>query len=109
MTVWLWASLVCNLALLVGLLMAIGRGREYLVSNRVLQSRVALLQDPDPICGCHHHYSFHEEKDGCHYTVVHGLQGKLGMRHVMTMCTCVQYTGPIPLPRYTSMEPREEA
>ena len=110
MTVWLWVSLACNLVMAVGWFLTLGWGETYKQANIRLQQRVRVLQDPDPICGCGHHYSFHSDEDGCHYTVTFSRDARFGIKHVFTTCPCVNYTGPEPLPRVISIErpPRRE-
>jgi hypothetical protein len=50
--------------------------------------RVALerARDPEPICGCRHHRSFHDEK-GCHSISRPRYENK-------TKCGCKIYIGP---------------
>jgi hypothetical protein len=110
MSPWLWASLACNLGLAAGWFLTFGWGETYKQANIRLQQRVRVLEDPDPICGCEHHYSFHDEEDGCHFTVVHYRNMWNGTRGVLTNCSCVRYTGPEPLPRVISIDrpPRRE-
>jgi hypothetical protein len=107
---WLWVSLTGNLVLLVGWFLTLGWGETYRQACLRLQRRVAILTDPDPTCGCGHHFSFHNEAEGCHFTVVHYKDAWNGKRGVLSNCACVQYTGPEPLPRVISIErpPREE-
>lgn len=110
MTTWLWVSLACNLVLAIGWFLTLGWGETYRQANLRLQRRVQVLTDPDPTCGCGHHYSFHNKEDGCHFTITYYNQGRMGVRSVLTTCTCVQYIGPEPLPRVISIErpPRPE-
>src|SRR4051812_8996577 len=100
---WLWVSLTCNLVLLVGWFLTLGWGETYRQGAIRLQRRVRALEDPDPTCGCGHHYSFHHDVDGCHFTVTHTRPGRFGPRAVLTSCACVRYTGPEPLPRVISI------
>jgi hypothetical protein len=59
------------------------------------------------ICGCGHHYSFHDGK-GCHERMRYELDwdkdGK-PVRWALGWCKCVSYTGPEPVPRW--LEPLE--
>ena len=64
----------------------------------------ARREDPKPVeavCGCTHHYSFHDPKTGaCMASVAvdkYSEKGKqVGVEHLP--CACVRYTGPEPLP-----------
>jgi hypothetical protein len=105
MSPWLWASLACNLVLLVGWFLTLGWGETYRVANRHLQARVRTLTDPDPTCGCTHHYSFHDQ-EGCHYTVTYTHPARFGPRSVLSTCRCVRYVGPEPLPRVIDLPHR---
>lgn len=54
-------------------------------------------RDPEPICGCEHHYSMHDpETNACHDMVMQVVSG--GARRPF-QCTCRRYVGPEPLPR----------
>jgi hypothetical protein len=108
MTAGLWVSLACNLLLAMGCVLTLGWGETYRVANLRLQERVRSLEDPDPLCGCGHHISFHNREDGCHYTVIHHHQGRRGVRSVLTNCACVSYVGPEPLPRIIDLPTRRE-
>jgi len=100
----LWVSLTCNVVLAIGWFLTLGWGETYHQANIRLQRRVRVLTDPDPTCGCTHHYSFHSDDDGCHYTVAFFKKTKLGTRQVLTTCRCLRYVGPEPLPRVISIE-----
>ncbi len=57
--------------------------------------------DPEPVCGCEHHYSLHDADDVCHGTVrVVTEVGQGGKKWSHHACGCQRYTGPEPLPRY---------
>lgn len=107
MSGWLWVSLACNLLLAIGCVMALGWGSDYHEANKMLRNRLAMLTDPEPVCGCLHHFSFHDE-GGCHNTVIHQRPGWNGPRAVLTTCPCVQYIGPEPLPRIIDLPKRRE-
>jgi hypothetical protein len=104
MTTWLWVSLACNLVLAIAWFLTLGWGATYQQANKHLQRRIAVLTDPDPTCGCGHHYSFHDKEDGCHYTVVHYKDAWNGRRGVLTTCPCVRYVGPQPLPKVIPLD-----
>lgn len=56
--------------------------------------------DPRPICGCAHHYSYHDPKT----RVCHG-RVKIGYWNAQDhyeACTCRQYSGPVPIDEYLS-------
>jgi hypothetical protein len=61
---------------------------------------------PRPICGCGHHYSFHQDgrecKDTNRRTVYSKVGHDCGKRDFP--CTCVQYTGPLPVPEFFAAE-----
>jgi hypothetical protein len=57
-------------------------------------------KEPEPICGCEHHFSYHDE-EGCHGTHrlwIGSRAGDNGSDYVVRQCGCKQYTGPQPLP-----------
>lgn len=62
-------------------------------------SKKAIGGEPQPICGCKHHYSFHDVDGGCHYVMDWHWEGK---KHIDELCGCKRYTGPEPLPTYTA-------
>jgi hypothetical protein len=106
MTLQLWAgvSTALSLGLLLTCLLLLGRGETYRAANAQLLLRVKSLEEPEAVCGCGHHYSFHNFTEGCHYTMVHTHPGRLGPKSVLTTCRCVTYTGPEPMPRLISLE-----
>ena len=107
MTAWLWVSLACNLGLPSAAYLILGWGETYRTANVQLQQRVRHPSDPDPLCGCGHHISFHDD-EGCHFTVTHSRPAKFGPRSVLTTCTCVHYVGPEPLPaRHRPADPEK--
>lgn len=61
----------------------------------------------EPICGCEHHYSFHDPKTGeCHGTdrrAKYNDRGTYVGVHEIP-CTCRHYTGPEPLPEFYAPE-----
>jgi hypothetical protein len=101
---WLWVSLACNLVLAIVWLSTYGWKEIHRKENVRLQERVRMLTDPDPTCGCGHHYSFHNKEDGCHYTVVFDRPTRLGVRQVLITCPCVKYVGPQPLPKVIPLD-----
>lgn len=50
--------------------------------------------DPQPVCGCRHHYSQHDES-GCHDFIRNS-----DTHYETKVCPCRKYTGPEPLPQY---------
>jgi hypothetical protein len=61
---------------------------------RSLPARRKGPQEPKPVCGCGHHYSFHDPGKGMmcgHMHYDHGVGSNM-------MCTCKRYSGPEPLP-----------
>ena len=55
-----------------------------------------------PVCGCKHHYSFHDPKTGaCHGRK---LLGHWDFKDHYESCTCRQYSGALPLPEYFAPE-----
>lgn len=55
-------------------------------------------KEPEPICGCGHHYSYHREGGACAHDG-RGRYNKQTQRYE-NRCTCQKYTGPEPLPTY---------
>jgi len=51
----------------------------------------------EPICGCGHNYSMHDDH-GCNVRT--GWHWGKGGERIDEMCECKFYTGPEPLPRY---------
>jgi hypothetical protein len=67
-----------------------------LVGRSLPARRVPKLpKPPDPICGCTHHYSYHDPENGLKCNVGIFVNGK-----PRGACACVRYTGPEPLPLY---------
>ena len=70
-------------------------------------------KDPKPVCGCSHHYSFHDPKSGNCHGFVNGEPVKYDAFRDPTawaqvQCPCRQYSGPMPLPEYFAPElPRD--
>jgi hypothetical protein len=78
--------------LLLGML--IGWIVRSLAMRRKAQPQIA---DPVAICGCTHHYSFHDG-EGCHHEFVRWVNGVPTPRG----CSCKKYVGPEPLPTMTA-------
>jgi hypothetical protein len=57
--------------------------------------RPAIPKQPDPVCGCGHHYAMHDPEKHMECAVEFGNKMK---------CACVRYAGPEPLPVYYSPE-----
>lgn len=67
-------------------------------------------RDPQPVCGCKHHYSMHDPETGrCHGKVngkptTYGEWSSRPIAWEQVSCTCRRYSGPEPLPTYTAPE-----
>ena len=48
------------------------------------------------VCGCKHHYSFHDPKTGKCMKAINGYWNDQH-RRIETTCSCVKYYGPIPI------------
>lgn len=59
--------------------------------------RRRIYQEPKPICGCGHHYSFHTDGFGCNKRSPNYNDKKQGY-----VCGCQQYSGPTPIDTYTA-------
>lgn len=62
------------------------------------------IKQPQPICGCTHHYSMHDPKTkacGASVKVAQHSGGQFTSYKLMA-CACLQYTGPEPLPSIMS-------
>lgn len=81
-------------------------------------------REPEPVCGCGHHYAKHHEDGSCAFTTVQRVlmergnprtvrTGYDGETHTTVYdhevwqdqtfdCSCKRYTGPEPLPRMVS-------
>lgn len=85
----------------------------------------AVPAEPEPICGCSHHFSMHDADGKCQHGETERIlvergdpqailvyrgsvsRSKIAYQHerwevIETQCPCVSYTGPEPLPRYVS-------
>lgn len=62
------------------------------------------VKQPQPICGCTHHYAVHDPKTRkCNSSVkVAKHLGGAFQGYEYKGCACLQYTGPEPLPEITS-------
>jgi sterol desaturase/sphingolipid hydroxylase (fatty acid hydroxylase superfamily) len=58
------------------------------------------LEEPKPICGCRHHHAYHHPETGECSAVANTHYANGNFREVL--CTCKQYSGPIPIESYTS-------
>lgn len=63
------------------------------------KSLPAITRDPEPICGCSHHYALHDRDGVCRKQVAR-TDAAYGKHYVD--CGCQRYTGPEPLPTYTA-------
>jgi len=89
--------LVGALILLIGIVIGRRWGRA--------GSKVTKAIDPEPICGCEHHYSNHDKDGHCHASVkrADGWDRWGDSNHYEWVpCICHRYTGPEPLPTYTA-------
>lgn len=73
-------------------------------------------KEPQPICGCGHHYSVHDDANVCHSisnqlvsrepkVMKVGYEGEdhevhYVEKYAQVPCSCQRYTGPEPLPTY---------
>jgi hypothetical protein len=56
-----------------------------------------------PVCGCEHHYSFHDPASGqCHAQMY--VPSTMSRDSHYKPCTCRTYAGPTPLPEYYAPE-----
>lgn len=55
-----------------------------------------------PVCGCEHHHSFHDPKDG-HCGYVEQVYVGNG-RYKPHPCGCRTYSGPVPMPEFYAPE-----
>jgi len=64
-------------------------------------------QPVKPVCGCSHHHSFHDPATGkCGFARAHSLGiNATGLSQYETRhCTCLTYSGPVPMPEYYAPE-----
>jgi hypothetical protein len=88
------------------------------------RERARTPKEPEPICGCEHHFAKHDENGVCQFrwqekilvergkprTVQTGYDGATHKvvydfekyETVTYACSCKRYTGPEPLPRFVS-------
>jgi len=71
----------------------------WIVRSLAMRRKAQPQIEPGPaaICGCTHHFSFHDGK-GCHHEWVRWINGV----RAPSRCTCKQYVGPEPLPTMTA-------
>lgn len=57
---------------------------------------------PEPVCGCEHHYAYHDPETGkCNMVDQNFVKiNKDGTKHGFPNCMCKRYTGPEPMPEY---------
>jgi hypothetical protein len=92
---WSWIDTVVGAGIGIASY-AVGQAR-----GRRSRRRDPFADDPQPVCGCGHHYSLHDGEGGCHGThrVVEQVS-RDGKTWATEACGCARYTGPEPLPRY---------
>lgn len=79
------------------------------VLGRYLPSRKEVYKplDQQPVCGCKHHFAYHDPEAGeCHGTVKTPTSFSIGGAEVawkQVPCTCRRYAGPEPLPSVIDM------
>ena len=61
-------------------------------------------KEPEPICGCSHHYAYHDTDGVCSEV---NSQGRVRVvdgqeTRILAPCRCKKYVGPEPMPRYIS-------
>lgn len=65
-------------------------------------------EDPQPVCGCDHHYAFHDPTTGhCHATSKVASKWDYAgypVAYTHQQCGCRQYVGPQPLETYYAPE-----
>lgn len=71
--------------------------------------KARLSRQPEPVCGCGHHHSYHDTGTGeCHKAVngkpVHRDKYGIWDAWEQVQCPCRQYSGPVPLPEYFAPE-----
>ena len=65
------------------------------------------MEVADAVCGCTHHYSFHD-RDGCHQAVrfeVYWDHTGKPVQWSAGTCRCKGYTGPEPIPEWLPLNP----
>ena len=78
-----------------------------MVTGRVWPARRRKPKPVQPVCGCDHHYSFHDPQTGaCGYGLRHldGYDRRDNPIYSHTQCPCLKYSGPEPLPEYYAPE-----
>jgi hypothetical protein len=92
---WSWLDTVVGAG--VGVVSyAVGQAR-----GRRQRARDPFADDPEPVCGCGHHFSLHGDDNTCRgVTRVIEQTTRDGKTWVTQSCGCARYTGPEPLPRY---------
>jgi hypothetical protein len=64
------------------------------------RSRKPEISEKEAVCGCEHHFSFHDE-NGCHADDEESEHfDRERDIYVMDRCKCKRYTGPEPLPDF---------
>jgi hypothetical protein len=69
---------------------------------------------PKPVCGCHHHHSYHDPETGRCNALVNGQPVKFDkfedpIKWEQVPCACLRYSGPEPMPTYYAPEIAGEA
>lgn len=82
----------------LSLLIGAGVFAAGLVTGRAWPGRKRKPRSVEPLCGCKHHYSFHDPKtSACHGKNYEG-------NFYYAPCTCRAYAGPTPMPEYYAPE-----
>jgi transposase len=76
-------------------------GFGYLLGWHGPRRRKKLYEEPEPICGCRHHLSYHGEDGECHAQVMQYDPHKQ-KRVAIGQCACKKYVGPEPMPTMIS-------
>lgn len=77
--------------------------------GRFLPSRRKHPRQPEPVCGCDHHHSFHDPQTGeCHAQVRGAVTrfdaDEFPIAWELVPCSCRRYSGPEPLPEVYAPE-----
>jgi hypothetical protein len=93
---WSWVDTVVGAGVGVAAY-AIGQAQ----GRRRRRPRDPYADDPQPLCGCGHHFALHDDHGTCR-GVIREIEKttRRGVTWVNHSCGCAKYTGPEPLPRY---------